>query len=247
MANEIQPTSTEQLDLIEDLFKIPDESQTAKPPAEGDLEGEPEVTEPQETEEEEEVAVDYTLEVPIVNGEKLTVGELKDYYQAQQKAQTDFIDRENKMMKQYEEVRQLTEQLGVVPPQAIEHARHQLQETVKQEFQAMLDVIPQWKDAVEFSKGRDAIYDLAKSYGIERDIGKVVDHRVIKMLFDYSRLRGDIKSAKEQVKPLPSKNDPKGNPAKYQSKQDELNKTIAIAKSGSQSQKLAAIDSLLRN
>jgi predicted DNA-binding protein YlxM (UPF0122 family) len=248
--SELNQTNTQQLEEIEKLFEpIPDESQTAEPTAEGDLDEGTEVTEPQETEEseqDEKPVIDYNQIIPLVNGEKITLGELKDRVQAQQKAQTDFIDRENQVMRQYEEIQQLTQQLNIVPPEVVQQAQAKLQENVKQEFQLMLNAIPQWKDAVEFTKGRDAIYDLAKSYGLERDIGKVVDHRVIKMLFDFSRLRGDIQTAKEQVKPIRQASDPKAKPNKPLSKEAQLNQTIAAAKTGGQAAKLAAIDSLIQ-
>ena len=80
----------------------------------------------------------------------------------------------------------------------------------------MLDAIPQWKNAVEFDKGREAIYDLAKSYGLERDISKVVDHRVIKMLYDFSRLKTGIRTAKDEVKQM-TNSDPKGKSKAHES------------------------------
>jgi hypothetical protein len=150
---------------------------------------------------EPEVKVDYNIEVPLVNGEKMTVGKLKDYYQANQKQATDFIERENSVLRHLEEVNRLTQYLDVIPPEVKQQAALEMQHTIKQEFTRMLDVIPQWKDAVEFNKGKDSIYTLAKEYGLERDIGQVSDHRVIKLLYDYSRIRDNLQAAKE-MKPM---------------------------------------------
>lgn len=242
--SEQKPVSEqEQLQLIDDLFIPKVETPADEPESERELE-EGEIPEGESLEDTSKI--DYELEVPIVNGEKLTVGALKDYYQANQKNQTDLLDRENSLMRQKQEIEHLSQYLGVVPPEVIQQAKAKMQETVKQEFQQMLDVIPTWKDAVEFNKGRDAIYDLAKNYGLERDIGQVVDHRVIKLLFDFSRLRGDIVAAKETVKPLRSANDPKGKVAKPLSSQEKQQQLFAKAKQGSNQDRLKAIDSLLQ-
>lgn len=204
--------------------------------------------EPDAEEEEQPVEeqLDYSKEVPMVNGEKVTIGALKDAYQAHSKQTADLVDRENDLLRKSEELNHLAQFLGAVPPELIEKANAVQQETVKREFTQMLDAIPQWKNAVEFDKGREAIYDLAKSYGLERDISKVVDHRVIKMLYDFSRLKTGIRTAKDEVKQIRPNSDPKGKSKAHESAALKQSKLIEAAKTGGQSAKLSAIESLIR-
>ena len=192
----------------------------------------------------EEHKVDYNQEVPLVNGEKMTVGQLKDYVQASKKQQADFIERENQVMRKLDEVNMLSQYLNVVPENIRQQAAAEIQEHVKQEFTRMLDVIPQWKDAVEFNKGRDSIYNLAKQYNLEKDVSQVSDHRVIKLLHDFARLNESLATAKE-LKSAKQTSNSAGKPKPPMTNAEKQQQLINKAKqSKSSNDELAAIASL---
>lgn len=196
--------------------------------------------------EEEEVQVDYEMMVPMVNGEPLSIGQLKDAYQASQRFDAAIIERENSIMKQLDELSNLSQYLDVVPPEVKERAVAEMKQVVRDEFNLMIDAIPQWKDAVEFSKGKNAVYELAQEYGIEKDLGKVTNHKVIKLLYDFARIKEGIAAAKE-LKPQANTNASGGKPkvamTKAQQEQQLINKA---RQSGKGNDEVAAINNLLR-
>jgi len=234
------------LDLFQDAHILADEQEpVTTDPAEIEGTEEVDATPTDETQEtaEPEVKIDYNQEVPLVNGEKMTVGKLKDYYQAQQKQAADFVEKENAVMRQLDEVNRLSQYLNVVPEHIRQQAAAEMQNSIKEEFTRMLDVIPQWKDAVEFNKGKESIFGLAKEYGLERDIAQVSDHRVIKLLYDYARIREGVNAAKElkPAKPTNSGGKTKSPVTQSEKQQALINRAKA---SKSHDAELAAIQSL---
>lgn len=201
-------------------------------------------TEEETTEEQsEENRVNYDQEVPLVNGERMTVGQLKDFVQSAKKQQADFIEKENVVLRKLDEVNRLSQYLDVVPPEVKQQAIAEMQETIKQEFTRMLDVIPQWKDAVEFNKGKESIYNLAREYNLERDISQVSDHRVVKLLYDFARIKDSLRATKD-LKPKPA-TQAKAQSKAPQTQSDKQNQLINRAKqTKSHDDELAAIKAL---
>lgn len=174
------------------------EQQEAEETAEVTEEG---TSEQEETEETQAPKVDYELEVPLTNGEKITVGKLKDAYQAQHKAQLELTERENALMGKQRDVEELLGLVKNVPPELKERVRQQQEHYLREQHRLMLDTIPEFKEPTSFEKARQDIFALADEYGVKDVISTVSDHRIVKMLHDYAKLRNNIRSV--EVKPAP--------------------------------------------
>lgn len=157
--------------------------------------------ETEQAEEEHEAAptLDYKQEVPLSNGEKITIGELKDHYQQHEQKLVELIDRENRVMAQASELNELSQYLQL-PPEVREQLAAQQRQHLQAQHGLMIGAIPEWQDAAAFEKGRAAIFALGQEYGV--DLSKVADHKVVKMLHDFARLKGAMKTAKASVKPV---------------------------------------------
>jgi hypothetical protein len=193
----------------------------------------------------EKAPIDYTQEVPLSNGEKVTLGALKDAYQAQAQQVLAITEREQTVARQLAEVRDLTEALQALPPEKVEQVIQDRREYARQQHQAMLDAIPAWKDAGKFEAGRKAIHDLAESYGpdAQQMVGQLVNATAVRMLHDYATLRAAVKAAAATTKPVTQ---PKPTTQPVTSPQDQtaalINRARQTKTAGDQQ---AAIHSLL--
>lgn len=158
----------------------------------------------------EEMRELYAREITLQDGEKTTIGALKDAFQTRAASEADIIERENRMLVQTRALNELAETLNTVPEHIRQAAVAQRENFVKAEFQNLLTAIPEWKDAVAFDSGRKAVFALAAEYGLEQDMGAVVDHRVVKLLHDYARLKANIRQAKETLVPKVEASAPTG-------------------------------------
>lgn len=204
-------------------------------------EGDPETEQPEG--EQDKGGIDYAQEVPLNNGEKMSVGALKDFYQGYAQKELAMIERENKVMAQYGELQELGQYMQL-PPEQLQRIQAQQQDYLREQHGLMLTAIPDWQDKAVFERDRGRIFDLGKEYGV--DLGRVTDHRVVKMLNDFSRLRASIREAKANVKPVRSKEPvpPARPPA---GKGTELQARIDTAKrTGNVADQLNAVDLLLR-
>lgn len=175
---------------------LPEAGREAEPEQTEEPEAEPETEQPAE---DEAPKLDYKLEVPLSNGEKITLGELKDHYQQHEQKLIELIDRENRVMSQVAELNELGQYLQL-PPEVKEQLAAQQRQHLQAQHGLMLGAIPEWQDAAAFEKGRAAIFALGQEYGV--DLSKVADHKVVKMLHDFARLKGAMKTAKASVKPV---------------------------------------------
>lgn len=219
------------------------------PEAGGDAEtgaeatAEPEAEQAAGEEEEKPDGVDYKQSVPLSDGTKITLGELKDHYQAHAANLTALIERENQVMAKHSELQELAQYLNL-PPELREQISQQQRAHLQAQHGLMIGAIPEWKDAAAFEKGRAAIFDLGKEYGV--DLGMVTDHKVVKMLHDFARLRSAIKTAKANVKPVKAQ-DVRSAPGKVPGGNPDLQSAIQTAKrTGNHNDQVAAVDLLLR-
>jgi len=209
----------------------------AEAASEEDPQGEP------ETAEAEAGAVDYAQEIPLSNGTKVTLGELKDFYQAQDARTVELIERENKVMIQYAELQEMGQYLQL-PPEVRAGIEQRQAQHLQQEHGLMLAAIPEFRDQGAFEKGRVAIFDLGKEYGV--DLTQVTNHRIVKMLHDFSRLKSAIKTAKANVKQVKAP-EPKAKVPVPTTKATDLSNAMTRAKqTGNQADALQAVDMLLR-
>ena len=240
--------TTDQIQSISDLLlgKTAEKPQTepVSPSTEEVQAEEPAKPDPVEPEKEE---IDYEKEIPLSTGEKVKLGALKDAYQAQHTKTLEMTERENKLMRQQDEIERLASHLNTMPPELIGKAQADIQQTLQREHHLMLEAIPAWKDKTQFDLGRGAIHELASEYGAEKLVAGVSDHRIVKMLNDFAQLKAAIKASGAVIKPLRSK-EPAGKVQPIRSAGQEVDSLINRAKaSKSQSDQVAAINALFRS
>ena len=208
IAAEPEEGKPDEVDQVAELLSgkdLPEEATAVEPG--GDTENEEEAAEEEAPEEEAPEGVDYAAEIPMSDGSKVTLGALKDAYQDQQKQVLDIQERENTLMARYSEMQELS-QYTQLPPAKLESIRQQQQQYLQKEHELMLQVLPELNDRTQFEASKGRIVTLAKEYGIEEAVGKITDHRIVKLLHDFASLKHQIRTAKDNVKPLRSK-DPK--------------------------------------
>lgn len=236
-----------ELEQVENLLSgkkpetVPDTAPGREPAAakesDADADADPETDNP------DAATVDYTQEIPLSNGQKMTLGELKDFYQAHDAKVVDLIERENKVMSQYRELQELGQYLNL-PPEERQKIQQQQSQYLHTQHGLMLEAIPEWKDQAAFEKGRLAIFDLGKEYGV--DLSQVADHAVVKMLHDFSRLKAAIKNAKATVKPVKTP-EPKAKVPPPRTRSTELSNAVDTAKrTGNIADQTRAVDMLLK-
>lgn len=214
--------------------------------------------EPQDEAEQPEEAqqVDYDQVIPMPDGlEAQTIGQLKDHYRATQDLQQERDDWESEQGKQQLELmatrRQLVELADLlrdVKPEVIDHVQKMQARDQEQEAELLLKTFPAWADADKKAAARAEQLATFKEYGFsEWEYSSIADHRVIKALHDLTQYRK--REAAGQAKRDELKSElPKGQKP-VQRKQSEAQKRAALidrAKSGSQSDKISAISSLIR-
>lgn len=233
---------------VADLLSGKPEREQPKPEAGGDAEPGAEAQPEEEAEQAEPEAeqpegVDYKQSIPLSDGTKITLGELKDHYQAHASNLAALIERENQVMAKHSELQEMAQYLQL-PPEVRERIEAQQRQHLQAQHGLMIGAIPEWKDPAAFEKGRAAIFGLGEEYGV--DLSKVTDHKVVKMLHDFARLRAAITTAKANVKPVRAQA-PRPTPAKAPSGNPDLQTAIQTAKrTGNHNDQVAAVDLLLR-
>lgn len=206
----------DKIEQISDLLMgkaLPAEEPTAEVPT-GDSETESEAQ--PEPEAEVPDGIDYAKEVPLRDGTKVTLGELKDHYQDRQARILETQERENALNTQMQELTDLAQYVQL-PPQQMEVIKARQEQYLTQQHQLMLQAMPELNDKAAFTKAKQGIMSLASEYGVQDIVANVSDHRVVKLLKDFVELRDSIKAAKDNVKPLRSSepkavNKPAGKP-----------------------------------
>lgn len=225
--------------------KAPEAAEPGREPTKAEPDGKTPAEEPEtdpEQEEEDAGGIDYAQEVPLSNGEKMSIGALKDFYQGFAQKELAMIERENQVMAKHGELQELAQYLQL-PPEKLQEIAQQQTEHLREQHAAMLEVIPEWKDKANFERDRGRIFELGKEYRV--DLSRVTDHRVVKMLNDFARLRASIKEAKANVKPVRSKEpvppvrQPRANGTELQQRIDRAKQT------GNPADQLKAVDMLL--
>lgn len=247
--SDIPAPTGDQLEQVEALLRGEDLNppEKAKPEESGDAD--PDATqapapeaEPEKVEDPEPDGIDYAQKIPMPNGEPLTLGELKDFYQQHDQKVVELMERENRVMQQYDELQQMTQYLQLPEPVRAEIAERQ-RGYLQEQHGLMLQAIPEWKDQAAFEKGRTEIFALGKEYGV--DLSKVTDHKVVKMLKDFATLKNAIKSARASVKQV-KQPEPKAIP-RTSAPASAVDQAVAKAKqTGNKADQAAAVDLLLR-
>jgi hypothetical protein len=199
--------------------------------------------------------IDYDLEVPMPDGlEAQTIGQLKDHFRDHQDLQQERSDWEAQQSEQQLELmatrRQLVEladMLQDVKPEVIDHVQQMIKRDDQQEAELLLKTFPAWADADKKAAARAEQLDTFKQYGFtEWEYSSITDHRVIKALHDLSQFRkreAAGKAKREELKAVI----PKGQKpqTRKQTPAQERAAKIARAKRGTETDKLAAISSMI--
>ena len=237
------PATPGEVDQITDLLsgKPETEETTEEVAPEKEQDAEPETVES----EEEEVQIDYSMKIPMPGGaEPLTLGELKDAYQAKQDSILDLTERENKLSVEYDKVKDLAQMAEHLDPEARERLQYHANREFEQEQFKLATILPELKTPEGVKAVRHELYTLGEEYGIENtQVDQIKDAVTIKMMHDYAKLRKSIKEAKENVKPLKSANVKAGSGRDNVS---NIDAAIIKAKStGLHQDETAAIDALI--
>lgn len=213
-------------------------------------------TAPQEDADELEAPqVDYDLVVPMPDGmESMTVGQLKDHYRETQDLQQEREDWEAQQSEQQLQLMAtrnklvtLAESLQNVPPEIIQQVEQLQQFDAQRESALLLQVFPEWANAEKKAAARDEHLATIREYGYsDIDYAQIQDHRLIKLLHDLTQLRKREAAGKAKREELKAQL-PKGQKP-VQRKQTPAQERAALinrAKRGSESDKIAAISSLI--
>lgn len=189
--------------------------------------------------------VDYSVEIPMADGSKVKLGELKDFYQQQQQHVLDQVERENAALLKQEQAELLLSYVRDLPPHVAQAAQQQAQADFQQGLTRLNDLIPETKTGDGMKRVRDSIHDLVKEYGQStRWADRIQDPIAIKMLNDYARLKASIKEARANVKPLRAESP---RPAGKVAPVSKLDKAIEAAKrSRNPDDQARAVEILLR-
>lgn len=244
--NEANVSEVEQVNSL--LFPVDGETTSKKP--EDDLqdefeedEGEGSSDEENDSGEDQDDSIDYKQLIPLKTGEKVELGKLKDHFQEQATRLVEVQEREIQISQKHQQLKDMTEWLDVVPPEQQKKARQELHQQAEQEFKAMLDAIPAWKEPENYKLGKAEVFELAAEYGIQDLLATVNDHRAILLLRDFAQLKSAVKSARANVKPL-RKGKPKPKPKpKEKGKIDSL--TERAKETGNRQDQVTAISALL--
>ncbi len=139
----------------------------------------------------------YAQDVAMPGGhETTTVGELKNEVLEARAATQKMVDRENDVMQQFNHLMTLKESMPELNNDQV-NAINQMQAMQRQKQSAMLiKAIPDWSNERTFTEDKASMVTMLGSYGIsEGDLDAVVDHRLIKLAYDYNRLKNRIAKA----------------------------------------------------
>jgi hypothetical protein len=233
LTNELE-SDTEQPERAQEA--APDREVNAEPEADGG-----DTTEPQEA----KSGIDYGLEVPMADGQKVPLGELKDHYQEYQQRLADVQTRENEAHKQYQDVQYF---MGLikdhVPPERIQQIQAEQKAYMDQQHALMVETVPEMATREGYEKLKGRMLKLGAEYGVEHLVGRIDAAGFVKMMRDYIDLRDGIKRAKSNVKPLRGK-EPRAK-QKPEGKQADTQRAIERAKRTHNHQdEVAAINQLL--
>jgi hypothetical protein len=176
------------------------------------------------------------------DGESLSLGELKDLgvrvKTIEQEAETLEVDRislENDNMTSRAEIQNIVSLLPMdaITPQLVAAARQQHDNLVRDERVALLSAIPAWNEPGAELAARGEILENLKQYGFrEVEVNHMMDHRLIKMVHDFTRLKSRLLPKTEEVRSL-RKSGRLNKPARDRSGESRrVTKAKAIGKTG---------------
>jgi len=156
----------------------------------------------------------YALEVPLADGETVTLGQLKDAYRSAE-AQTKERQALTDDRARYDvDRRQSQEELAVllrllpqnaITPQLLSQAQQTLTENKAREGELLLKAIPEWKDPVRVAADRAEIETYVAGFGFTKhDLAGVTDHRLLRLVRTAALREAELRGLKaDKPKPVP--------------------------------------------
>ncbi len=198
----------------------------------------------------------YELTVPLRDGaDPTTLGAMKDRVQESEDLvglRSELDDRrstfENDMMRARQELTRVVELLPNVPPALIEQAQSAHLAHTERERVALLSIKPEWRDPAVFASAKDDMLETCAPYGFSRsDLDLVIDHRLTKLLHDYSQLKKRVDSANANFRAVQTQQSRGGQKQSASQKRAATNASAkAAAQDGTPLQKTQAVDTILR-
>lgn len=197
----------------------------------------------------------YGVKVPMPNGEPMTIGQLKDNAKAMgefEAAQAEW-DKAVGLQRvahaqEREEVAELLRMLPqhLLTPAMVNRARESAAQFKEQQAAKLLDLVPEWRDSVQYAADRKVMEAHVEQYGFRKDeLASLLDARL--MAYIRANARREARTS-ELIKRLkgasPIGRGFKGNQAKV--KAANAARADRAAATGTQAQKLAQIDNLLK-
>ncbi len=139
----------------------------------------------------------YSVNIPIGNGEHATLGQFKDAFKRMQKAdaeqeqfETHRREQENQILVARRQTEDLVNMLidgGKITPDDLAAVENINRARLVKENRSALAVMPHWKDPEQRQQDFDSFVQLGADYGFsDVEIRNISDHRILKMLFDFS-------------------------------------------------------------
>ena len=163
----------------------------------------------------------YAVKFPYgEGGDAITLGELKD---AGIRAKTIDLETEtladernsfvNDQMRSRAELQSIVSLLPEgIPPELMQQANYQRQLVAQRERTSLLETLPEWQDSGIEKIARGAISENLRGYGFQPiEIDGMLDHRLIKVLHDFTRMRQAIIEPRAKLQKLKKKRAPRGS------------------------------------
>jgi len=197
----------------------------------------------------------YEVAIPLGDGrEPVTLGQLKDNYQDAERLadeRTALDDERSALsveaMRTRDEISRIASYLPDVPPELMQAVQEQHREHLTQEYNALLNAVPEWKDKAQHLADREAMISHLQGYGFRpTDLDNVLDHRLLKYVRDNMQRDQRIAKAKESAvlhKTAP-KNPKPASKAKQQSA--ALARLHKAAKAGNKQAQVSLVENLIK-
>jgi len=209
----------------------------------GDQAADDAAEEPDADGEPEKAKIDYDMEIPLPDGRgAVSLSEMKDAY-VDMERRSDALDATSQeLMSKAETISAVIDAVGLdrMPEQAVNQLREYQANQLRKENDLLLAAIPEWKHPEVYKKDRGEMVALASEYGYsEADIAATKDHRHVKMLRDFAKLKAKSKAAKESLI-VRQKQKIKRNPGRQRSSKD----FDSIVSKGTRDERLNLIEDL---
>lgn len=199
----------------------------------------------------------YEVEIPVGNGESVSLSELKDNFKEYGPANeysAKIKEREETLEKQLLQTRsELSRLMSFVPENVrnsmIEAARDSQQAWEKDQHNAVLEAVPEWKDSDARASDRDAIVGMLSEYGFSaQEVGYTQDARTLRFMRDAMRDRKRLAELETAAKKQPGRASAPGKSGRQTSSKKRLAALLQRGKQAHSMQaKSAVVSELIRN